>query len=98
MSDVTKALVSYCQEQNRICPLPQQWNRLWELLPNRSRKGAGWLPALPLILAAWDIASDDEKQRRLEYHIDWAAEYNALDAVVQFLHGLREDEWFHRGE
>lgn len=98
MIDASKSLVSFCKERNRVCPLPQQWNRLWELLPNRSQKGAGWLPAAPLILAAWDVTSDDEKQRRLEDHTHWAAEHNALEAVDQFLRGLREDEWLHRGE
>jgi hypothetical protein len=37
----------------RICPQPTKWNELWEMLPNKKRKGAGWEPALPLILAAW---------------------------------------------
>ena len=29
------------------------WNCVWELLPNRKRVGASWLPYFPLILEAW---------------------------------------------
>jgi len=39
------------QKNDRVCPQPQKWNELYELLPNRVRRGNGWEPALPLILA-----------------------------------------------
>ena len=46
-------LVRFCSENKRMCPMPSQWNVLWEMLPNRTRTGLSWQPAPPLILAAW---------------------------------------------
>lgn len=53
MTDTADSLISYSREKSRVCPMPMQWDALWNLLPNRKRVGSGWEPALPLILAAW---------------------------------------------
>jgi hypothetical protein len=98
LSGSVKSLLAYCRDKSRICPIPPRWNALWELLPNRKRVGRGWVPALPLILAAWHEASGLEKMLRLEEHIQWAARFNQLQPVTALLHGLREDEWFHLGD
>ena len=42
-------LIEYCNENDRICPIPIYWNELWKMLKNKKRKE----PSLPLILAAW---------------------------------------------
>jgi hypothetical protein len=97
MTDLQQLLI-YCRENGRVCPMPQHWNRLWEMLPNRSRRGVGWEPSLPLILAAWWEASDEAKQERLELHLRWATEHAVLDQVAAFLRSLPENEWHHRGE
>lgn len=75
--------------------MPQRWNKLWELLPNRRRVGSGWEPPVPLILAAWNESSVLEKIIRLAAHIEWADRHSVLDSVSAFLRALREDEWFH---
>ena len=98
MSDTVESLVAYCRENNRVCPLPLLWNRLWEMLPNRTRVGAGWQPPLPLILAAWHDTPAMLKMLRLAEHIEWAAQHGALEPVGNFLHELREEDWFHIGE
>ena len=98
MSESTESLIAYCRENSRVCPMPQRWTALWELLPNRKRVDGGWEPALPLILAAWDHTPTMLKTLRLVEHIEWAAEHGALESVATFLRGLREDEWFHRGD
>jgi hypothetical protein len=41
-----------CRENDRVCPLPPMWHRLWKMLPNRTQSGAGSQPPPPLILAA----------------------------------------------
>jgi hypothetical protein len=46
-------VLAEAQRNNRVCPQPQKWSELYELLPNKRRKGNGWEPSLPLILAAW---------------------------------------------
>ena len=98
MSETTESLIAYCRENSRICPMPPRWNALWELLPERKRVGGGWEPALPLILAALHDTPYLMKMLRLAEHIEWAAEHGALESVAAFLRGLREDEWFHRGD
>jgi hypothetical protein len=51
MNESVESVVAYCRENDRVCPLPPLWNRLWEMLPGRSRVAVGWQPP-PLILAA----------------------------------------------
>lgn len=98
MSDSVESLVAFCRENDRVCPLPQLWNQLWKMLPDRKRNGAGWQPALPLILAAWHDTPAMLKMLRLAEHIEWAAQHSVLEPVAGFLRGLREDQWFHIGE
>lgn len=98
MSDSAESLIAYCRENARICPMPQRWKALWELLPDRRRVGAGWEPALPLILAAWHGTPNLMKMLRVVEQIEWAAEHGALEKIATFLRGLREDEWFHRDD
>ncbi len=75
--------------------MPSKWNDLWEMLPNRSRVGGGWEPALPLILAAWYDTPVMLKVLRLREHLEWAEQHGSLDAVDKFLRDLPEMEWHH---
>lgn len=93
-----EGLIEYCRENGRVCPMPSQWNELWEMLPNRERVGSGLNPPPPLILAAWYEAPALVKMSRLEDHIKWAAERGALGPVTAFLRNLGEDQWHHLGE
>jgi len=77
----------------RICPLPQAWQRLWEMLPDKRRVGSGWEPSLPLILAAWNETSNAEKAARFRLHLEWAFEHGNGDSVAVFLEGLSDIEW-----
>ena len=97
-SETVENLIAYCRENNRVCPLPSHWSRLWEMLPNRVQVGAGWQPPLPLILAAWHDTPANSKMARLAEHIEWAAKHDAPDSIGQFLRDLREEDWFHVGD
>jgi hypothetical protein len=72
-----------------------RWNELWEMLPGKARKGLGWEPPLPLILAAWWNTSVTEKRNGLEEHLRYAEEQGILEKVGGFLRSLPEDQWFH---
>jgi hypothetical protein len=96
--DSVHALIAYCEENARLCPMPPSWSALWELLPDRKRTHIGWEPPPPLILTAWHGTSGLEKSLRLATHIEWADRFGGLAPVAVFLRGLREHEWFHRGE
>jgi hypothetical protein len=86
-------LLKYAQDEGRICPQPQRWNELWEMLPEKERVGIGWRPSLPLILGAWWHTSDIEKTLRLQEHIEYAASKGVLDRVERFLRNLPTDGW-----
>ena len=75
--------------------MPNKWNELWEMLPNRSQIGSGWHPALPLILAAWHHSSGLMKMTRLREHILYAEENGVLMNIREYLQSLREEDWFH---
>jgi hypothetical protein len=77
----------------RVCPQPTLWNDLWNLLPDRRRVGAGWEPALPLILAAWHHSSDSEKRDRFLLHLKWAESHEAMEAVTSFLDAMTPGDW-----
>jgi hypothetical protein len=91
-------VLAVATENKRICPQPQKWQQLYELLPDRKRKGAGWEPSLPLILAAWWDTPAMSKILRLREHIEWAAAHGVLEQVHTFLQSLPEEEWHHLGE
>jgi hypothetical protein len=74
--------------------MPQEWQRLWEMLPGKQRVGAGWTPPVPLILAAWWEATPSDKRRRLGEHLAYAERSGVLSQVESFLRGLPEEKWF----
>ena len=86
------------QKNKRVCPQPQRWQQLYEMLPRKQRNGAGWNPSLPLILAAWWDTPALPKMVRLREHIEWAAAHGCLDEVYSFLCELPEDQWHHIGD
>ena len=92
-------VVAESSKDGRVCPQPRQWNKLWKLLPNRRRaKHGGWEPPLPLILAMWTEATDEEKRERFETHIRWAHEHDALDRIAKYLDRLDSTDWFRENE
>jgi len=92
-------LINYINENNRVCPQPQAWNKLWEKLKDKERVGsAGWNPSVPLILAAWWDSSDSSKKHRLVEHINWAEQKDQLDEIAKFIYILAEEEWHHSNE
>lgn len=77
----------------KVCPQPERWNQVWEMLPNRRQIGASWEPSLPLILAAWHHTSDSEKRERLALHLRWAEQNQYLPDVIKFLNALEPKDW-----
>ncbi|MDD2389002.1 MAG: hypothetical protein PHP23_04625 [Desulfobacterales bacterium] len=86
------------RKNSRVCPQPMRWQELYEMLPDKRRKGGGWEPALPLILAAWWDTSALQKKVRFCEHIKWASAHGDLDIVYRFIVELTESEWHHIGE
>ena len=86
-------LLDFVEQDGRVCPQPQQWMALWEMLPGRQRVGIGWNPPLPIVLSAWWYTGALDKRLRLREHIKYAAQSGALDAVDEFLRGLTTEQW-----
>jgi hypothetical protein len=96
MSDDLESLLAYCRDLRRVCPMPDRWNELWEMLPDRERtSGGGWQPSLPLILGGSD-APDCMKSERLVEHLAWAHTHGVLPQVNAFLRALPERAWHHK--
>ena len=91
LSEVIKEI----QKDGRVCPQPSKWQELWEMLPNKKRKGVRWEPPLPLILAAWDDTPAISKKIRIHEHIRWAKKHGVLDTVYEFLKSLKKDDWYY---
>ena len=92
--DQLATLLNYVQAEGRICPQPQPWNELWDMLPDKERVGQEWRPSLPFILGAWHHTSANEKMLRLREHIEYAASKGVLDSVERFLRNLPPDQWY----
>ena len=94
-----ESLWEYCTLNNRLCPKPDRWSELYNLLKNKKQKpSGGWEPSLPLILGAWHNTMPIEKQLRFREHIEWALNNNQLDEIGFYLRSLKEEEWVHFGE
>jgi len=93
-SEKLASLLAYVQADGRVCPQPQLWNTLWEMLPGKERDGASWKPALPLILGAWWHTNASEKQLRFREHVEYAAQRGVLDVVDSFLRDLTPEQWY----
>jgi len=88
-----EATLAIATADKRVCPMPQAWQRLYDLLPATRQVGNGWLPPLPLIVAGWNFSTDHFKRARLREHVQWDSEHGALPAVHDFLLALPADKW-----
>ena len=93
-----EAVLAEAKKNDRVCPQPQRWNELYQLLPNRQRKGNAWEPPLPLILAAWWDTPALPKKLRFEEHLRWAETHGCLELIDSFICALAEDQWHHIGD
>jgi len=68
------------------------------LIEKRRLPSGGWEPTLPLILAAWHVATPIQKQLRFKEHVLWAADHGQVVEVGRYLRSLNEEDWYHFGE
>jgi hypothetical protein len=91
-------LLAYVQQKGRVCPIPDRWNALWNMLPAKRHIGDQWQPAVPLILAAWRNSSTSMKRERLADHIRHAHKHGVLADVDRYLRSLSQAEWAYVDE
>lgn len=82
------------RRNNRVCPLPAIWQRLYAYLPNTGPH----LAKVPATHAEWAQVPALQKRARLREHIEWAASQGVLRQVYEALKKLPENRWHHIGE
>lgn len=87
-------LLDIANADKRICPQPSIWNNIYSALPSTRHPDGGFEPSAPLILAAWWVASDEQKRERFHMHLAWAAEHDALEKVADILKSMKPDDWY----
>lgn len=82
------------RRNNRVCPLPAIWQRLYAYLPNTGPH----LSQVPATHAEWAQVPPLEKRTRLREHLEWAEGQGVLRQVYEALRKLPENRWHHIGE
>jgi hypothetical protein len=82
-----------CSAAGRVCPKPQRWHALSQLLREHHQAGVGDPPPVPLILSGWVFTSNLEKLIRFQQQLKWAEQRGCLDVVTGFLDRLQPDDW-----
>lgn len=82
------------RRNNRVCPLPTVWMRLYALLPNKPPH----LPIVPATRDEWSRTPALQKRVSLKAHIEWAASQGVLPQIHEVLRALPEAKWHHMGE
>jgi hypothetical protein len=85
--------VEMARRMNRVCPLPEAWQALYDMLPRQPAPGA--LPPPPITGQAWSRSSDLEKRLRLREQLEWAAALGKLDEIYDFLRKLPGKSWHY---
>ena len=88
VSKVYKKLRDYCNEDSRLCPGQEAWNKLYAILePYEERRKIGGPPD--------SSSSSFTKQMRLSDHLELASK-NGIDLMIEvdtFLRKLKKDSW-----
>ncbi|MRD48216.1 hypothetical protein [Caenimonas koreensis] len=79
------------RRNNRVCPRPNHWQTLYEMLPNRTKSK----PTPPLIGPLWNSTPSITKRTCLREHFEWADQHGVLAQVMNFMKTLPETDWFH---
>lgn len=92
MSDKKAQLLAYVSSGGRICPNPDQWMTLSEIIG----MNAPGKRLVPLILAGWAFSSDADKRARVIEQIKYAFTLEPLvtEQFSQYLESLKPEQWY----
>lgn len=92
-SEAEERLVArYCRD-GRICPLPDPWIALVDLLKRSARSRGEPPPPPPLVLAGWAYSSDADKRRVFETHLRLAVRLGVAFQARTLLDALPANRW-----
>ena len=86
------------RRNNRVCPMPQQWSELYQMLPGKKLRSNVWTPTEPLLGAAWTATPSLAKRMCFREHVEWAASHDFLEDLHTFITALPEQQWYHMGD
>jgi hypothetical protein len=89
------SLMVVARRNNRVCPDPEHWTRLYHLLGGEHSPD---LQAPPLQPWLWPKLSGLQKRLRFREHVEWAERKGQLGEVARFMATLSEADWVHMGE
>jgi hypothetical protein len=90
-------IVAAAPADNRVCPMPKEWNELWDMLPEKKRL-PGQRSALLPIPVAWEATPDEDKRERFIAHLRYAKEQGVLEQVAAFLSLLPWEQWHYEDD
>jgi hypothetical protein len=88
------ALMLVARRNNRVCPQPRQWARLYQLLQGDHYPD---LAPPPLERQLWSRLSSLQKRLALREQIEWADRRGKLAEIARFFQELDEGDWVHMG-
>jgi len=88
-------LMVSARRNNRVCPRPEVWMRLYHGL-----EGSGYvdLPPPPVEPWIWTKLSHLQKRLRFREHIEWAEQHGKLEPLARFTEAMAESDWLHMDE
>ena len=84
-------LEQFCLTENRVCPMPVYWMRLYDIVVRGDKNTS---LSVPLILAAWGETTNLDKMVRLVEHLHFAEQNGTLDEADAYLRELPLSGWF----
>lgn len=88
-------VMAICRCNDRVCPLPAVWEKMFLHLPVERRGVAVLRAPFPIPRRQWNLVADLLKQERLHEQFIWAHEHGGLFGVQRFLVEMGETEWHH---
>jgi hypothetical protein len=95
-----KKLLDYCQSDGRVCPFPDEWQRVWNRLPADKKRQTNNLghnfPPTPLVLHGWH-SPKQKKREHLLVQIYWSSIHGGFAKVSKYLMELEDSRWYMPG-
>lgn len=91
------SLLTRLRDQQKICPIHREWNKLYKNLPDTIMEGSSheWIPPSPYVLGGWYDSSDEQKSARFKTHLIYTLEHNYFDRFVLLLNKIPQDQWHY---
>jgi|APSaa5957512622_1039677.scaffolds.fasta_scaffold29346_1 hypothetical protein len=88
-------LIEYSQRGNRVCPLPECWNKIYHDYSWRTDThdfGKLYPLRAPLLFDAWNTSSN-EKRLRFLTQVYWCYKNNFIDSMYESIVNIAKDSW-----